>query len=38
MGEACRTHEKCVKEMWFEIPRGRDHSEDLGLDGRVIFK
>jgi hypothetical protein len=38
MGFACRTHgtdEKCKKEM-SKILTGRDHLEDLGLDGRII--
>jgi hypothetical protein len=27
----------CTK-FWLEILKGRDHSEDLGLDGRIILK
>jgi hypothetical protein len=25
-------------EFWSEIPKGRDHSDDLDLDGRIIVK
>jgi hypothetical protein len=29
----------CMGEMkfWSENPKGRDHFEDLGLDGRIIL-
>jgi hypothetical protein len=27
-------HKKC----WLESLKGRDHSEDLGVDGRIILK
>jgi hypothetical protein len=25
-------------EVWLESLKGRDHSEDLGVDGRIILK
>jgi hypothetical protein len=25
-------------KFWFKSLKGRDHSEDLGVDGRIIFK
>jgi len=25
-------------KVWLENPKGRGHSEDLGLDERIIFK
>jgi hypothetical protein len=25
-------------KFWFESLKGRDHSEDLGVDGRIILK
>jgi hypothetical protein len=25
-------------KFWLETPRGRDHSEDLGVDGRIILQ
>jgi hypothetical protein len=35
-------HFKCVKEMhtrfWLENLKGRDHSEDLGIDGKIILE
>jgi hypothetical protein len=24
--------------VWLENPKGRDHSEDLGVDGRIILE
>jgi len=38
--EACSTlgrDEKCT-QFWSEILKGRDHSEDLGVYGRIILK
>jgi hypothetical protein len=26
------------KKFWLESQKGRDHSEDLGIDGRIILK
>jgi hypothetical protein len=26
------------REFWFESLKDRDHSEDLGVDGRIILK
>jgi hypothetical protein len=25
-------------KFWLECPKGRDHSEDLGVDERIILK
>jgi hypothetical protein len=25
-------------KFWFEILKGRDHSEDLGVDGRIMLE
>jgi hypothetical protein len=36
MGGACSTHrrdEKCVQN-----PKGREHSEDIGIDGRIVLE
>jgi hypothetical protein len=40
MGGACNAHGRCEMrtEFWLESLKGRDHSEDLGVDGRVILK
>jgi hypothetical protein len=41
MGGACSAHgrdEKCVQKFWFESLKGRDNSEDLVVDGRIILK
>jgi hypothetical protein len=38
MGGACNTHginEKCIN-VWSENVKGRGHSEDLGVDGKII--
>jgi hypothetical protein len=38
---ACRTHrrdEKCVQNFGRKKLKGRDHSEDLGVDGRIILE
>jgi hypothetical protein len=40
MGGACGTHaahEKCIKFL-FERLKGRDHSKELGVNGRIILK
>jgi hypothetical protein len=40
MGRACRTHggnDKCIQN-WLESLKGRDHSQDLGVNGRIISK
>jgi len=40
MGKACSTHErdaKCIA-LWSENLKGRDHSEDVLLDGRIILE
>jgi len=37
-GGTCRKHgtdEKCI-ELWLENTKGRNHSEDLDVDGRII--
>jgi hypothetical protein len=26
-----------LRDTWFESLRGRDHSENLGVDGRIIL-
>jgi hypothetical protein len=41
VGGACSTHgrdEKYITKFLSENPKGRDHSEDLGVDGRSILK
>jgi hypothetical protein len=30
-------NEKCAK-FWWESMKGKDHSEDLGVGGRIILK
>jgi hypothetical protein len=30
--------EKCVKNFGLESLKGRDHLEDLGIDGKIILK
>jgi hypothetical protein len=32
------THEKCITKFWPENVEGRDHSEDLGVDGKIILE
>jgi hypothetical protein len=29
--------DKCI-QAWSVILKGRDHSEDLGIDGRIVFR
>jgi hypothetical protein len=39
--EACSAHtgdEKCIKNFGWKNLKRRDHSEDLGIDGRTILK
>jgi hypothetical protein len=40
MGEACSTHE--AREIriifWLENRKGKDHSEDPGVDGKTILE
>jgi hypothetical protein len=41
MGRACTMHggdEKCVQNFELGNLKGRDHSEDLGIDERIILK
>lgn len=41
IGEACSAHgatRKMCTKFWSERLLGRDHSEDLGLVGRIILK
>jgi hypothetical protein len=28
--------EKCITIFWLENLKGRDHSEDFGIDGRIL--
>jgi len=41
MDEACSTDwrcEKCIQNFGMENLTGRDHSENLGVDGRIILE
>jgi len=40
MGRACNTHEREEKntKVWLENLKGRDQSEDLGVDGKTILE
>jgi hypothetical protein len=40
MGETCSMHGQLgtCTEFWLESVEGRDHSEDLGIEGRVILR
>jgi hypothetical protein len=41
MGGACSTHgeeERCIQGFGGETWGERDHLEDVGVDGRIIFK
>jgi hypothetical protein len=29
--------EKCVHYFWLESVKGRDHSEELGVDGKILL-
>jgi hypothetical protein len=33
---ACMGNMRNAYNIWLEILKGRDHSEDLGVDGRII--
>jgi len=37
MGRTCITHERCEMhtKFWSETLKGRGHSEDLGVDGKI---
>jgi hypothetical protein len=37
MWHACERREKC-KRFWCESPKERDHSEDRGVDGRMVLE
>jgi hypothetical protein len=30
-------HEKCKKKIWLENPKGRNHSEDICVGGKIIL-
>jgi hypothetical protein len=32
------TDEKCIQDFGRKILKGRDHSEDLGADGKIILE
>jgi hypothetical protein len=41
MGGACGTHgkdETCIQYSGWKTLKGRDHSEDLGIDGKIILE
>jgi len=40
MGETCSTHEnyEIHTEIWSENLKGRDQSEDLGVDGKIMLQ
>jgi hypothetical protein len=41
MGRICSTrgsYEKLIRKFWSENLKGRDHLEDLGVDGRIILE
>jgi len=41
MGGAYSTHgrdENCMQIFWLGNPNGRDHTENLGLDGKIILE
>jgi hypothetical protein len=40
IGGACSTdgrNEKCIGIFWLENLKGKDHVEDLGVDGKIIL-
>jgi hypothetical protein len=40
MGRTCNTHgreAKCMYKILVEKLKGIDHSEDLGIDGKIIY-
>jgi hypothetical protein len=40
MGGTCNTHDKDDKytKFWLENLNGREHSEDLSIDGKIILE
>jgi hypothetical protein len=38
MGGTCSANEVRNEKSWLESMKGRDHSEDPGVDGRIISK
>jgi hypothetical protein len=40
MGGECSAHEEVRNstKFWLGSPKGRDYSEDLGVDGRIVLK
>jgi hypothetical protein len=38
MGETCTTHGGDDTRFWLGNLKGRDHSEDLGIDGKIILE
>jgi len=40
MGGSCSMHGEigAYTKFWSEDPKGRDHSEDVGVDGRIILE
>jgi len=41
MGRACDIHwrgEKCIQYFGWNTIKGRDHSEDIGVDGRIMLE
>jgi hypothetical protein len=37
-GYVARVGEKRNTVFWLETPKARDHSEDLGVDGKIILE
>jgi hypothetical protein len=31
-------YEHCIQKFWSKNLKGRDHSEDLGVDGRILLE
>jgi len=40
MGRACSLHgtDEMHTKVWFENLNGRDHPEDLGINGKIVLK
>jgi hypothetical protein len=41
MGGTCSTHERGKKKhikFWLKNLKGRDHSDDLGVDGKILLE
>jgi hypothetical protein len=36
MGRTCNIHGRNEYRSWLENVKGRDHSEDLGINGRIL--